>query len=321
MNITKFIKIVFTNILIFVFLLFLLDACIYCYHYKSFYERNSTNWIPEKFGYYQYSLPDFIINKEFFNGKDNIYHGRLPDGLEYKNKPSIILFGCSFAHGQFLNKNQTFSHKLSKLLKRPVYNRAIPGASLQQMYMQSKSDFLYETVKNPDTVIYVMMNDHYRRTLINYFDILSRYRNPHFNVKNNSLIEDNYKNYLVEIIKSTYIFKLLNHIYVENYINNNKNADNLTDITVLYFTETKKELEKKFNKNLNFYVVLYNVWEIPHKDLLKKKLENNGFKVLSTDEITNEDLHSDKYLFQDNYHPKETAWDLLTPLIIDKFNF
>ena len=49
-----------------------------------------------------------------------------------------------------------------------------------------------------------------------------------------------------------------------------------------------------------------------------KKLKKNGFIVFSTNDITNENLKIEKYMMQDNNHPTEKAWDLLTPKIAER---
>ena len=70
----------------------------------------------------------------------------------------------------------------------------------------------------------------------------------------------------------------------------------------------------KWNNKINFYVIFYE--DIKYSDMLQNKLKNNNFKVLKTSDLTNEDLDSPKYKMQDNGHPTEEAWNLLTPLIL-----
>ena len=55
-----------------------------------------------------------------------------------------------------------------------------------------------------------------------------------------------------------------------------------------------------------------------NNQILKTKLEKNGFITITSKDLTNEDLTSEKYSF-DN-HPTEAAWDLLTPLLVEKLN-
>jgi len=264
-------------------------------------------------------IPEYLSDLEsYFNGRNNLFFGRTPDGLEYKNKVPIIVFGCSYAFGQHLDYNQTFSYKLAHILKRPVYNRAISGGSFQHMYMQSESDSMYKTINNTDTVIYIMISDHFRRSMLQYFDVLDLHLYPHYSIKNNNLRHDNYKNIFINFFKSLYITKHINHIYVEDYIYNQKNQDKIINNTVLYFIKTRQNLEQHYGKKLNFHIILYEDWDIMYSNILKQELENAGFSVISTKDLTTEDLKTEEYQMQDNHHPTEAAWDMLTPRIIEK---
>ncbi len=319
----KFLKLFFIiicNLAVFAFLIFIIDMRIYKRYASSYYSDNSAVSLIYPVSKFKY-MPDFsgimTDTENFFNGQD-MYSGRKPDGLEYKDKTPVIVFGCSYAYGQYLYSNQTFSYKLSHILKRPVYNRAVIAGNFAQMYLQSLSDSLYKTISDTDTVIYVMMNDHYRRSMHRYFSVLDLCVMPHYSIKNNKLIYENYKNPIENFFKSLYIVKYLNHAYVDYYINNPKNAERVTDNTLLFFTETRKELEKNYGKKLNFIVIFFEDWDIQYGSILRQKLENNGFKVISTKELTNEDLQTEKYRNFDNQHPREAAWDLLTPLLVKK---
>ncbi len=315
----KIILIIIINILFLFLLLFISDVITYKYYVNIL--KNDKNYKINNFGYYN-QLPYYITDlKDFFNGDNDIFMGRKPDGLEYKNKMPIVVFGCSFAYGQHLNYKQTFSYKLAHMLKRPVYNRAIVGGSFQQMYFQT-ADYgnkeLFNAVKDLDTVIYVMMNDHYRRTMLNYFNIPDMGMQLTYSYKNGKFYMNNNK--FINLLKSSYTIKNLNHIYSDNYVINPKHAETLTDIVVSYFEQSRNKLEEHYHKPIKFCILLYDTWEIQHEALLKKKLTDKGFIVISTKDLTNEDLNSPKYMMQDNLHPTEAAWDLLTPKLIKALN-
>ena len=99
-------------------------------------------------------------------------------------------------------------------------------------------------------------------------------------------------------------------------MHNPKFADKITDEALLYFIETRKNLEKRWQNKINFVVIFYDFW-LFHQDTLKEKLEKNDFKVIKIQELTNEDLFTDKYYSRQTLHPTEATWDLLTPKIID----
>ncbi len=90
-------------------------------------------------------------------------------------------------------------------------------------------------------------------------------------------------------------------------------------MTTAIFAETRKKLEAHYGKKVNFVVVFYG-GGIKYKDILKQKLEDNNFKVLDTNDLTNEDIYSENYISSENFHPTEEAWNLLTPLIVNELN-
>lgn len=310
------VKLILLNLFIFVLLIFLLDIIIYIYYGNIFDKKPNNCFKRPHFGYIikPYYGIDF---KKYFDGKDNISKGRLPDGLEYKNKVPIVVFGCSYAHGQFLNYNQTFSYKLSHVLKRPVYNRAVPGRGIQLMYWQSTLKDFYDEVPPSDTVIYILFHDHYRRMLINFIDLFDLHLTGHFNKKGNTLILDG-KNYLKNLFISSYTFKTLNSKYVYWYIHNPRHAEEITDLALLYFVKTKRNLERRWNKKINFTIVFYNDAEMLYKNTLFEKLRNNGFNIIETDKLTDIDLNTEEYRNISNDHPTEKVWDILTPLIAEE---
>ena len=314
----KTVLIVFFNILFLILVFFCAEILTYKYQAKIFYDSHPKIYPINKYSYDIY-YPDYITDlKNHFNGANNLYQGRKPDGSEYKRKTPITLFGCSFAFGQHLNDNQTLSYKLAQELKRPVFNRAIAGGSFQHMYLQVINDSFYEDIPFSDTVIYVMIDDHYRREMLNYFDVLNLHIHPHFLRKNNELVMEDYDNKFMNAIRSSYIVKTINHVYADKYIKNPKNAEKVTDTALLYFIESRNELKKQWKNDIKFIVILYDCWEIPYKDLLCKKLKENGFSVYSVKSFTDENLMQEKYMMQDNYHPTEAAWDLLVPSFIEK---
>lgn len=310
--------IIIWNFILIIGLIWLGEFLIYKYQAKIFY-NNHPKIHPINQYTYTVMYPDYMIDlKNYYNGLNNIFFGRKPDGLEYKNQNPITVFGCSFAFGQYLNYDQTFSYKLAHKLKRPVHNRAISGGSFQHMYMQTVNNSFYEDIPESDTVIYVMIGDHYRRVLLNYFDILDYHRQPHYTKIGKMLIEDNYNNKLLSFINSLYTVKALNHLYANWRVSNEIFKNKITDDAVFYFTESRDNLKKHWNKDFKYIIILYEDWDIAYKELLIEKLKQNGFIVFSTKELTEENLKDEKYEMQENHHPTEAAWDLLTPKIIEK---
>ena len=52
--------------------------------------------------------------------------------------------------------------------------------------------------------------------------------------------------------------------------------------------------------------------------ILISKLNDSGFIVITLDKLTNIELIGNFYQFED-MHPKEEAWNVLTPLFVKKY--
>ncbi len=260
----------------------------------------------------------------FFSGKDNFFSGRLPVGLKYYDKKPIVLFGDSYMYGQYLKPEQSFHYKLSEAIKRPVYNRAVSGTAFATMYYQVDSEYsdnFYREVPPSDTVFYLVINHHWWRTLaLGDTYVLGKLYYMRYTPKHGKLVMDNYKNKFYNFIKSSYTIRYLNLKYIDWYLTKGNSAEKLTNLALTYFKETRRVLEEKWNTKIKFVVVFYQTPNIIHSELLKNKLKANGFVVIDTNELTNEDLNSEKYMMKNNLHPTEAAWDLLTPLIINAAN-
>ena len=316
-KIIRYTKILISNIILFFIFLFMCDFIIYQYQTKDFTKEQKTQnpFLVNIFNpTISLSRYNFDLDNEY---GESSWNGRKPDGLEYSNNTPILVLGCSFAFGQHLYKDQTFSYKLAHLLKRPVYNRALAGAGVQHMYYQTTNEDFYNDVPKTDTVIHIIINDHYRRMFGEMFKVTDPVLNLHYKKKNNTLVMDNYNNFLLNFFKFSNTFEIIRHKYQKFYIRNPKNAENLTDEMVLYFIKIRENLENRWNTKLNYTVVLYR--KILHADILEKKLKQNGFNVIKTSDITTEDLNTMKYKMEDD-HPKESAWTLLTPIIIKTIN-
>lgn len=314
----KSLVILIINILLLIIIFWGIEKTIY-YREVQIYNKNNINKIPPNAFTYKTHYPRYMTeDEEYFTGESNIWAGREPDGTEYKEKPPILLFGCSYGQGQYLNFNQTFSYKLAHTLKRPVFNRSIHGGNLVQMYLQSQQGKFYKDVPPTDEVIFIMIHDHYRRMFLEYHCMLDIHVLPQYKLKNGELIYYDYNSKIKNFYRALYSRKLINHIKTEKYIYNEKNAEDITTLAATYLIKTKETLEKKWNRKIKFTVIFYEPADILYKEKLVEKLERNGFKTFSTKDLTDEDLMSTKYFMQENYHPNENAWDLLTPLIIEK---
>ena len=292
--------------------------------------KQSVNIFQNQFHYfdresyfsYKSLLPNYLKDmKNFFNGEPGF--GRLPDGIQYKDKPSIVVFGCSFASGYKLNYNQTFSYKLSNLLKRTVYNRAFETWGPQHMYYQTQTDYFYNQTPNADTYIYIIIDEHLQREQLERYFITFKYVYLHYNIKNDKFIIDNYRSKISNLFRALYTRRLFNRYIASKYKNNEKKElKRVNDILYRYIKASKENIEKKLGKKVNFVVIYFekNDWVIPGKDFLTENLEKDGIQVFSIKELqTNVNLDNPTYRMNDG-HPTEAVWDILTPLIAKKIN-
>ncbi len=310
---TKIIKILAVNFLIFIFLIASFEIITYFVCLKHYKETKVSILPLPKFKYMCYPPIHQTDIITFFDGTNNTDRGRLPDGTDYNGIP-IVIFGCSFAYGWGLKPNQTFSYKLSEILKRPVYNRAVSGQSFQEMYYQTKKLIFYDLVKKSDTVIYVLMDDHFRRMYVNSVNVLFSEVLLHYDIKdNNELVYERYSNPLKNLFNSLYTVKVIKEKYINYFLNKPENAEKITDDALLYFIKSRENLEEKWGEKINFYVLFYG--NIPYSDILKDKLQKNDFMILDTKEMTEENLYDTKYFSKEISHPSEDAWDLLTPIV------
>ena len=266
---TKFIKyllIISTNVFLFVCLWFLFDLFFYSYSLKKANILNISNLLKM----YKTEFIYYHDSEDFFSGKED-NKGRAPDRTEYKNSEPIVVFGCSFAYGHRLNASQTFSRKLSEKLKRTVYNRAYCGAGFQHAYKQSLSDNFYKTVPPSKTVIYILIEDHFRRICGETFFLYDNYLNIHYKYKNGRFIEDNYNNFIYRFLKSSYLLKYIRfNLKFQNFLNP-KNFDEISDEALAYLVQTRNNLEQHWNNKINFIVLVYDKGDIT--DCLIPKLQ------------------------------------------------
>ncbi|MBQ2645103.1 hypothetical protein IJG14_06000 [bacterium] len=312
----KIILIILFNIIVISILWFISDFCLYVTSLKIHNKlsiKNLKNFYSKP--YNPINSIDYFFDLKNNTDDENQFKTRLPVGLMYKSSP-ILVFGCSFAYGTYLNYNQIFSYKLANQINKPVFNRAIPGRGIQQMYYQTTTDEFYKSVPPCNTIIYILISDHFRRMSGESFLISDRVIYLHYKYKNKSFIIDNFNNPFVIFYKYNYTLESIRKIYNYFYLKNNKNADKITDEALAYFIQTRENLQNHWHNKINFVVYFYKSYIF--EDILIHKLRNNNFIVITKNDLTNENMLSKKYQLSDNIHPNEAAWDLLTPLFVDK---
>ncbi len=240
---------------------------------------------------------------------------REPSGLDYKNKKSIIIFGCGYAEGLGLNDNRTFAAQLSDYMKRPVYNRGKGGDYIQHAIIQVQSHQLDDIIKNSEYVIYVLpvIKDSFRLSVYPgpYFDkyfIYNKYLYPKFILNKDNELQ-------LYTTKHTFIeghpaYRIFNKYLVEKI--KKDTTPSIEENTLIHFDKLNKEL-KKINPNIKLVVLVY--WDLYNGyPVLFKNMEEKGIKLISVSDLTKENLNDSKYR-SDIGHPTEEAWKLLVPYI------
>ncbi len=315
----KIFKIIFVNIII----LLLILVCFEFVLYKIDNAGDPFFQLVKDLNALKYKeMYDEIINAKYYEqDKKGISYKNFRRPLIYNEsglKP-IILFGCSFAWGCQLNESQTFHYKLSKLMKRSVYNRALCAWGTQHMLYQLKQNDFYNEFPEPEYIIYLYISTHIERI----------YKYPFIN-KWGSRSGYNYLRYidtkygLKEEKRCQFVpySKIYNEIILPKLMEAEarKNGFKLLE---KHLIEAKKEVDKHW-KNVKFVILDYeadnyfnNYREVLNKENVEK-LKKEGFIVIKTSELTDVKLGDNFVISGADKHPNEAAWDLITPLFVKK---
>ena len=311
-KILKLIKIVTVNILLIILFLSVVEIFLaynkFC-EYRKFYIKEKIATIDELktifdfvFCRFKYPTESFYQTKFF----------RSPAGLEYKDKPSIVLFGCSYAYGQNLENEETLSYQLSRYLKRTVYNFALCGGGLQDILHIIRNNKILNLfnidTNNVQYVIYLYMSDHQRRLFVNVHA-----GEPEFKIVNGNFIEQKTNRFLLNSY-ITFQFK-------ENEFNrSDKNKS--WDLFCEYVKAINKEIHEKFkngNEETKFIILVYIP---PYGNEDWSKLENEeNLQIIKVDDLISFDPFAKEYVTFDTIHPSALVWQLIVPKLAEELNF
>lgn len=224
----------------------------------------------------------------------------------------IVLCGCSFTWGEALKYNETVSYQLADLTGRPVYNRAGRGWGVAQfLYLTSRDDF-YNTVSEPEYLIYIYIEDHLNR--IDKFKVTPAAINfqPKYKVSGNKLVPE--KPHFYDTI-----FAVLDFQYEYNYRNHIDSDETLK----LYFEQAEQNIHEHW-PDTKLVVLVYpmGMWERSDqksRKLWKELADNYNYTVIFAKDLTDVDLTSEEYRV-DGWHPNADAWKILLPKLIEVFN-
>lgn len=316
----KFIKIFLINIIIIFIIIIGFEYFIYkttkhedpFIHSVSYFSYNKTDNMYER-----------LKENGFYGRGDAQYALNFRRPVEYKSRNKtkpVLIFGCSFAWGARLDEPQTFHYKLSKLMKRNVYNRSMSCWGPQHMLYQVKREDFYKEIPEPEFIIYVYISNHidrmYKYKYISSFCFDHEYFYLKYNEHKNNLIEE-------KRLEHIPYSRIINKIILP-YIAEKQVSDKSFNLLEKYFIETRKEIEKHW-KNVKFIILDYdndNYIFNNYPEILNKqnadKLTKDGFTVIKVSELTDIPLTEGYYLDEGDTHPNEAAWNVITPLFVKK---
>ncbi len=319
------------NILIYISVILVLfigfDFCYTRFQFNQFvnqvYDSDEKKKYSPKFNYSLRTIPfkDYWLrNEEDFYCLNKKYLGY----DKKKEKPPIILFGCSFADGAFLRYNQTFGYKLSQLTNRTVDNRAYGGLGPGTMVWQTKSEDLYKYINadypevsmQPEYAIYIFISDHFLRIYNDKFGgpIYSKVTIG-YDFTNDGLKESN--SFLIWLCRFTCIKLPIQNFY------DRQSVDAHSGLFKAYITESRKELQKRY-PNMKFIIIKHPIDEQHYNNPVYnckvwEELKNEGFIIYDLKKEADIDIMSEQYALPDK-HPNEAAWDAVTPKFVKDLN-
>ncbi len=264
---------------------------------------------------------NYSLHIDTFDTFYNYFKKNLMRPVENKNISAnpVIIFGCSFAYGDNLKYNQTFSHKLAKYIKRPIYNMALGGWSVANMLYQIENDPLIKNmaVSSPSThtpkyIIYVYgpWQDH--RIYLHVFDLGDNRLCVHYNRKKNSDI-------LIQQKLPPFLFSFYTIKKIDKYIaflkgNNTYFEKSRNNLTILFFKQSINLMKKYWNNNYTQYFILnYSNTTQPFLKILEKETDWKIINLYDLENCNNIFNNAEFQISETNIHPNEKAWDIIAP--------
>ncbi len=311
----KILKYLFINIFIIILGALIVDYIYFqviFHQYKNDCIRNNVKIVDNiKYNAYDIIKPTdettTDVYKYFLEYKH--YHATIiPKNDKAEKKAPIILFGDSYTWLFYL---MNFQKLLSDYTNRTIFNFAFWGWGAQHTYYLINKPLLYKIIDEnskipPEYAVYTYIRDHRNRLfpVLNDFNDFEPYLT--YEMKNNKLQQKKY-NFLHALLFRSFIYR---HIMHEN-----RNKSNKEKYDELYNLVSQSYIEiKKHYPDIKYIVFEYyqDTDVIQEENEFFKKLENIGIKVISSKELTKENLLDKKYTFDDGYHPNEKAWEILT---------
>lgn len=291
-----------------VVLLLILDCLFFC-----FIDGKRENFdFQTSFNRYKQFQNIVYFDKVYKEKEDNNY---FRDFVKNNSKSPILIFGCSFGYGYLLEAEQSFSYKLSEYTERSIYNRSISSLGIQYFPYIMEHYNVEKDVKNPEYIIFVMIDNHLYRLYREIMDVSEPYVDILYKQKKTTLEE---KKLPYSILFKSAIIRYINVQFVK-YIYEKRNHDKIFDFMKAHFIKAKEIAKTKFP---NSKIVILQYEENPDSWIFYnprwKEMTDEGFIVINSYDLTKEHLYEKQYRIENDVHPNEKAWDLLVPKLVER---
>lgn len=284
----------------------------------------------EELPLYKYSLilrknihiEDDISNYRNFD-KENNKIIQTPGGGGYKSHP-ICLLGCSYTYGYLLEDDETLAYLLCKYTGRTVYNMGICDGSPATVLYQLKQPWFLDELKreNPKYFIFTYIEDHNRRVLSGFTDLMDEKVCGFYKPLKNGGVEEITYNKIQLFINSLHFFRLI-------FTNIEEKICRQGDYTIVsaIFGEINSILKKNF-PNSKLVILVFDPDEEAYyfpkeheEEMMNEIGEKYGIKILYTKKMTvGKEILEGKLRASDNLHPSKEAWEGLVPDIAKELN-
>ena len=227
----KILKLVIINIIIILILVILTELGFYLY----FTICKNRKYIP-----YLYNRKDIINTMWYKPDRFKPYDS----SIEHKAKP-ILMLGCSYTYGQWLEEEQNAASKINKLTGRHVYNYGTIGQGPMYSYLLMEEEEANPKItEKPEYIIYTYMFHHMNRYM--FWQFYNTYRKQQF-------VNQKY----IPVLDRLYLFSYPKNARIDIYMCDDDNG--LKRVELLKTTIKKiKEKTDKLYPNSKFIFLIYS---------------------------------------------------------------
>lgn len=307
-------KVIFVNIFSIIILLCTVEVIFTVSNYNSEKIDKELNYkksnIKKKYTFSEYIMEqkikfepeaDYILDYEF----------RKPALPKETNKKGILLLGCSFTYGQFLDNKDAFHSILSKQTNRSVYNLGISGGSPREtLFLLRNRKDLKNIIPNKDIkyVIYTYIPDQERRLYTDIREIV-----PSFRLKNKGKALEYYTHN--KFIHASNIYRNFSNLYYEYLVGEEESFA----LFSLYLSEISKEVKNIYGKDIEFIVFIYPDYD-PDNKYKWQKINKNEITILNITKKLDIENNSNAYKIKDDDHPNAKAWQVIVPALVKELD-